>query len=117
YFRDSLSRERAEEKFASIVGRLEEFEYKNEGLTSLTTSGQIEESELEERFVYLMGLWAKTEKGVLWEKKRRNNIINYRFYLQKGDVEAEYWIRPQRKLGPKEEIEYSNRTNCLIKCS
>src|SRR5699024_6746806 len=85
--------------------------------TSLTTSGQIEESELEERFVYLMGLWAKTEKGVLWEKKRRNNIINYRFYLQKGDVEAEYWIRPQRNLGPKDEIEYSTRTDFLIQCS
>lgn len=116
YNRADLSRERAEKRFADICSKTEEWTQNNEGLTSLTNSGKIEESELEERFIKLLSIYADKTNGVVFEAKKQDGAVYYQLNIQQGDLDALYWIRPQVVLGPKDGIAYSTRTDFLVIC-
>ena len=116
YDRSDLSRQRAEKWFADICSKTDEWVKNNEGLTSLTNSGQIEESELEERFVKLLFNYAEHTEGVSIESIKEDGIIHYQLTINKGDIDALYWIQPQVVLGSKDNIEYNTRTDFLIIC-
>lgn len=116
YNRDDLSRERAEKWFAKIVEKTEEWVKNDHGLTSITNSGKIEESELEERFIKLLSVYAEQEDGFSFTEKRESGTIFYEIKISKNDIDAVYWIRPQVVLGPKDGIAYSTRTDFLIVC-
>lgn len=116
YNRADLSRERAEKWFEKIYEKTEEWVKNDNGLTSLTNSGKIEESELEERFVKLFSVFAEKTDGVSFISKKENGTVHYELNIDIGDVQALYWIRPQVVLGPKDGIAYSTRTDFLISC-
>lgn len=117
YNRADLSRERAEKWFGEIVSKTEDWESKGEGLTSLTTTGKIEESELENRFIRLLSIWANKQNGFSFSEEKIDGIVNYRLQIKRNGVDALYWIRPQITIGPKDEIQYSTRTDFLVTCS
>lgn len=117
YNRADLSRERAERWFESIVNISNEWENKPEGLTSLTNSGKIEESELEERFIKLFSIWAEKTEGYKFEPVKIDGVTQYKLLIEKDDIHATYWIQPQRPLGPADGIAFSTRTDFLIRCS
>lgn len=117
YNRADLSRERAEKWFGEIVGKTEEWESRPEGLTSITNTGKIEESELEERFIRLLAVWAGKEKGVSFSEEKIDGVVHYKLQIKRNGIDAMYWIRPQVSLGQKDEIQYSTRTDFLITCS
>lgn len=116
YNRGDLSRSRAEKLFADIVNKTDEWEQKTEGLTSLTNTGKIEESELEERFIKLLSLWTKKNDSFDFQTEKIDGVDNYKLTISKGDIDAIYWIRPQIAIGPKDGIAYSTRTDFLITC-
>ena len=117
YNRADLSRARAEKWFAEIVDKSQHWERNNRGLTSLTNSGKIEESELEERFIKLLKEYCSKKPDFRVEERKENGAIHYLLFLVEGDVEAQYWIRPQVVLGPKDGIEYSTRVDFLVICA
>ena len=116
YNREDLSRSRAERWFAKIVEKTEEWIKNDHGLTSITNSGKIEESELEERFIKLLSIYAEYHEGYSLAEKRESGTIFYELKISKNDIDAVYWIRPQVVLGPKDGIAYSTRTDFLIVC-
>lgn len=116
YNRADLSRSRAEKWFAKIYEKTEEWVLNNNGLTSITDSGKIEESELEERFIKLLSVYAEQQKGCTFIEKKENGTVYYEIQLNDGDINALYWIRPQVVLGPKDGIEFNTRTDFLIIC-
>ena len=117
YKREGVSRERAEEWFGKIYNRLGEWERSTLGLTSVTNTGRIEESELEERFIKLLRQWCNEQDGFSFEERKEHGIVHYRLSVRKNDVNAEYNISPQVTLGPRDDIEYSTRTDFLISCT
>lgn len=114
--RASLSRERAEKWFETIVAHSDAWEERPEGLTSVTESGRIEESELEERFVRLLSKWAADNKSWTFNEEKDRGVFNYRLSKQTYLVNIEYSIRPQVPLGKKDGIPYSTRPDFLISC-
>src|SRR5690606_41686023 len=79
-------------------------------------SDKIEESEMEERFIKLIKVYAEQSDTIHFSNKKENGTVFYELQIKEGDVEALYWIRPQVNLGPKDGIEYSTRTDFLIVC-
>lgn len=116
YNREDLSRSRAEQWFAKIVEKTEDWVKNNHGLTSITNSGKIEESELEERFIKLLSVYAENHEGCSLIEKRESGTVFYEMQIHKNDIDAVYWIRPQVVLGPKDGIAYNTRTDFLMIC-
>lgn len=116
YSRENLSRARAEKWFAKIYAKTESWERNANGLTSITNSGKIEESELEERFIRLLAIFCEQNEGYNFVEKKDHGTVYYELKIQKGDVDAFYWIRPQVVMGPKDGIAYTTRTDFLISC-
>lgn len=117
YSRADLSRTRAENWFRQICEKTDAWVQNKEGLTSITDSGKIEESELEERFLKLLSVYADKTDGVSYESKKQDGKVYYQLSLDKGDISALYWIRPQVSLGTKDGIAYSTRTDFLLVCA
>lgn len=116
YYREGLSRERAEKWFERIYSRTDSWEFTPQGLTHVTNTGQIEESELEMRFVKLLSAWCQSNNGFAFNEILLDGIKNYDITIEQGDLQALYRIRPQTVLGPKDGIEYNTRTDFLIVC-
>lgn len=116
YNRSDLSRKKAEEWFEEILAKAENWEERPEGLTAITNSGKIEESELEERFIKYFKLFAEKTEGYQFETINVDGVSNYYLSIEVAGVKAAYWIIPQYSLGPKDNIAYSTRADFLIKC-
>lgn len=118
YIREDLSRERAETIFKSIVEQSKDWEPINQGISSLTKTGMIEESELESKFIYALKNYAKKnkDKNLVFVEVKENGIQTYRLKLPIEGGDITYAIRPQINLGEKDGISVSTRTDFLIKC-
>ena len=116
FSREGLSRERAESWFEKIYSRTESWERNMNGLTRVTDTGHIEESELEDRFVNILERWSQHDHTCKFEATRHHGVVQYKLSFERGDVRADYLIRPQVLLGPKDGIEYSTRVDFLIVC-
>ena len=117
YNRDDLSRRKAEEWFERIYRNSEQWIKNDHGLGSLTNSGKIEESELEERFIKLLQIFAENNEGYDFQSRKDDDSVYYELKINKGDTTARYWIRPQISLGPKDGIAYSTRVDFLVVCA
>ena len=118
YIREDLSRERAEELFGRIVRASKDWEEINQGISSLTKTGMIEESELELKFVYALKKYAEKNqnKNISFKEVKENGIQTYRLKLPIKDGFITYAIRGQINLGEKDGVSVSTRTDFLIKC-
>lgn len=116
YNRDDLSRAKAEKWFEKINNQTDQWVQTHHGLTSITDTGKIEESELEERFIKLLSIYAEKQDGFKFTARKEEGILTYALNIEKDDIQATYWIRPQVVLGPKDNIKYNTRTDFMITC-
>jgi DEAD/DEAH box helicase domain-containing protein len=118
YNRADLSRESAEGIFSRIVAQSEDWEPINQGISSLTKTGMIEESELELKFIYSLKKYAEKhrDKNLVFEELKENGIQTYRLTLPIQNGNITYAIRPQMNLGEKDGVSVNTRTDFLIKC-
>lgn len=117
YYRDKLSRAEAEQLFQDILDNVEDWEHKKGGIGNLTDSGQIEESELETRFVRLFKKESEKEGSYWsWKAKVVDGVTVYDLTYEEGNTKMAYSIKPQINLGKSEGIEHFTRTDFLITC-
>lgn len=118
YIREDLSREAAEELFGGIVRSAKEWEKVNQGISSLTKTGMIEESELELKFVYALKKYADRNSNsiIQFQEFKENGINTYRLMLPIKDGQITYLIRPQFNLGEKDGLVVNTRTDFYFKC-
>ncbi|GGK41323.1 MULTISPECIES: DEAD/DEAH box helicase [Flavobacteriaceae] len=118
YIREDLSRESAEELFGRIVRSAKEWEEVNQGISSLTKTGMIEESELELKFIYALKKYANKNSNVIlrFDEFKENGINTYRITLPIKDGQITYLIRPQFNLGEKDGLVVNTRTDFYFKC-
>jgi DEAD/DEAH box helicase domain-containing protein len=113
---DLLSRSNAEQLFKKITERSAAWEKYQTGLGAMTSKGQIEESELEDRFVRSLGnyIQRKEREGWLFEKDYYEGIVNYKFKIKKENRTYSYMMRPQFELGPSNGVAFSTRADFYI---
>jgi DEAD/DEAH box helicase domain-containing protein len=113
---EELSRSKAEKLFKKIVEKSNAWEDYKLGLGSLTENGQIEESELEDRFVRsLRNHFKKNEEdGFYFEDFLEGSIINYKIKVVNGSYVFYYIIRPQIELGSADGVRFNTRSDFYI---
>jgi len=118
WHRKNLSRERAEELFKNIVDECDNWEDVDGSIGSITTSGIIEDSELEILFVKTMERIAKDNN---WDWKRKidaiNETYNYTLAIKDEDVEIKYNVYPQYRLGPAQGVAANTKPDFQFICS
>lgn len=119
FIQDKLSRAKAEFLFKKIVDKSDAWEKYTTGLGALTGNGQIEESELEDRFIgslrnYLQNL---NPQDFRFEDFMENGIQNYKFKITSGDYAFYYVLRPQYELGPTNGVRLNTRSDFYISLS
>lgn len=116
HIQGELSRAWAEKLFKKIVDKSNAWENYSSGLGSLSGNGQIEESELEERFIRSLKnyLIAKDDPGFHFEEFMEDSVVNYKFKISNGRYVFSYVIRPQFELGPLDGVKYKTRTDFYI---
>lgn len=113
--RESLSRQRAEELFEQIVNSAGDWDLVTHGLGSLTIEGQVEESELEKRFIRTLGEYAKATPGMEFEIVKEDGKVRYNLRIKGDNQEVIIEIIPQYHLGPSGGIKYSTVADFLIR--
>jgi len=118
YIREDLSRSKAEELFGRIVSKAKEWEKISHGLSSMTKSGQIEESELELKFIHSLKHFADNQEDQRWSfsESKENGIVIYHLSIPTKDGSVTYLIRPQISLGEAQGVKESTRTDFYFKC-
>jgi len=119
FIQDELSRAKAELLFKKIVDKSDAWETYTTGLGVLTSNGQIEESELEDRFVRSLRnhLQSQNPQDFKFEDFIENGTVNYKFKITSGDYAFFYVIRPQYELGPTNGVKYNTRSDFYISIS
>lgn len=109
----ALSRAAAERLFQKIFDKSNAWEKYHSGIGSLSGHGQIEESELEDRFVRSLRNFvvSKESDGWTFEDHIQDGVVNYKLRVKKGDDTYSYFIRPQKELGSADEVLYRTRTD------
>jgi len=118
YIREDLSREKAEELFGRIVNNSKEWEEINQGLSSMTKSGQIEESELELKFIQSLRIFAGNQEDKRWSfaQSKEEGTVIYHLSLPTVDGSITYVIRPQISLGKAQGVAEPTRSDFYFKC-
>lgn len=119
FIQEELSREKAESLFKKIVDKSEVWETYTTGLGALTSNGQIEESELEDRFIRSLRnyLQSYNSPDYQFESFIENGIVNYKFKITSGEYALYYIIRPQYELGPTNNVKFNTRSDFYISLS
>lgn len=119
FIQDELSRAKAEILFKKIVDKSDAWETYTTGLGALTSNGQIEESELEDRFIRSLRnhLQNQNPQDFKFEDFIENGVVNYKFKITSGDYSFYYIIRPQYELGPTNGVKYNTRSDFYISLS
>lgn len=118
--RQHLSRERAEQLFKEIYEECvsNNWEDINGGVGSITTSGRIEDSELEILFVKAMEKVAK-DHNWNWTRKADaiNEIYTYELAIEEEDFAIKYAVLPQYRLGPSMGVSQVTKPDFQFICS
>jgi len=117
YYQKELSRERAEKRFSEIVQKSESWESVPQGLGKITASGQIEESELEERFIRSLKILSKNQEEWTINDIKEDGVVNYILKFKNNLSELTYHIRPQVTLGPAYGVRFITRPDFLFVCT
>jgi len=120
YSREGLSRDRAERIFKKIVDGAKDWKPINGSVSTLTEAGNIEESELELRFVHSLKKYIQNRKsipGYHFEDRMNNDVKEYLFTLPIKDGKITYKIIPQYELGQVHGVGINTRTDFYIQCT
>ncbi len=116
YIREQLSRERAEQMFAKIIDNLKG--WKQEGtLSKMPEDGQLEESDLEERFVLIMKklCGSKLKPNWTWTKKKDDkDNYHYELHCVEEDIEQRFSLQPQYEVPG---FAFKPRVDFLMSCN
>ncbi|MBC8343891.1 MAG: DUF1998 domain-containing protein, partial [Bacteroidetes bacterium] len=118
YIREDLSREKAEELFARIIESAKEWEKIDHGLSSMTKGGQIEESELELKFIQSVRKFVDQKDNTRWSfsELKENGIVIYHLTIPVENGSVSYLIRPQVSIGETHGVMESTRTDFYFQC-
>ncbi len=120
YSQEELSRERAEKLFQSLIERSEQLEFYENGLSNILKSGQIEESELEDRFIRLIRNLAlkdeRKQQGWSFEVSNQDGVVCYYLTMVANDKKLTYFIRPQYAMGPSQGVSFYTEADFLMTC-
>lgn len=120
YFQEELSRERAEKLFQSLLERTEQMEFFENGLGKIIQSGQIEESELEDRFVRMLKNLALEDdhkaRGWSFAPRNHDGVVCYYLTMVAKYRKLTFFIRPQYPLGPNQGVSYYTEADFLMSC-
>jgi len=116
--RENLSRERAEELFRRIVNECDNWEDVNGSIGTITTSGVIEDSELELIFVKAMKRIADDNHWT-WERKADaiNESYSYALTIDQDGLKVRYNIFPQYRLGPAQGVALATKPDFQFVCT
>jgi DEAD/DEAH box helicase domain-containing protein len=118
--RDILSRKSAEAIFEKIYKKTNEWIYLENGLNDLTNSGNIEESELEERFPKILIDFSKNtvnrELGFDFSKIKVDDVTNYLFKIVQNSNTIIYQITPQVRLDRRDGVQFGTVADFVIRC-
>jgi DEAD/DEAH box helicase domain-containing protein len=119
YVQEELSRAKAEALFKKIVDKSNAWENLKTGLGSLSGTGQIEESELEDRFLRSIRNYSNknSETGWRFDDFNEDGIISYKLTVINGLYQFNYIVRPQIDLGTSDNVKYRTRTDFFITLS
>jgi len=121
YERGILSRSKAESLFRKIMDALDSWESFPNGLGNVTNSGNIEESELEDRFLRIIRVFAhlpeNKEKGCIFEPFNQDGEIWYRLRLATDENVLDYIVQPQYRLGTSNGVKYPSVADFLFRCT
>jgi DEAD/DEAH box helicase domain-containing protein len=118
YLQEELSRARAEKFFEKLVANAEAWEALRHGLSTLSGTGKIEESELEERFILSLRneVLKKSEEGWQFNEFIEEGVLSYRLTVVRGEYQFSYIVRPQVTLGTAQGVRYQTVTDFYISC-
>lgn len=115
-----LSRKKAERQFEKIIKLMDTWDHLPQGLGKVTNTGQIEESELEDRFIRALRNFTRKdpqqERGWAFEEVNRDGVVCYRLLVKEAGNEFQYFIQPQYRLGPAQGVAYVTIADFLIRC-
>jgi DEAD/DEAH box helicase domain-containing protein len=117
YYQANLSRSGAESQFEKLVNLKDGWEQQTQPLNSLTRAGNIEESELEDRFIRSLKNVCTKRPGWKFIETNDDGTISYLMEIDSQFGKSSYHIRPQIDLGPSDGIKYHTRTDFLIICT
>jgi DEAD/DEAH box helicase domain-containing protein len=117
YHREELSRAASEAWFKKIVDKSGEWEFQPDGLGKITNTGQIEESELEHKFIRALRNYSKRNDAWDFEQVNENGTISYKLRYGSGETSFAYHIRPQVPLGATDNIEHNTTPDFLVTCT
>jgi DEAD/DEAH box helicase domain-containing protein len=112
YVQESLSRQHAEQLFEKLINNAATWEYLPYGLGTLSGTGQIEESELEDRFIRSLKNKVHLMKGDHWDwREDRVGTIRYHLTLSRDEWQFGWQITPQVSLGYTQGVSISTRAD------
>jgi DEAD/DEAH box helicase domain-containing protein len=112
-----LSRNHAEAIFKKIIKKSDSWENLGTGLGKLSASGQIEESELEDRFIRSLRNYFSRKADSSWrfEDVMEDGAVHYRCVIRTDDgYELFYNIRPQYELTRSRNVNYRTVADFFI---
>lgn len=118
FFSDVLTRRKAEEIFEKLLKHAANWKVLDHSLSDVSKDGQIEESELEERFIFILQKWTD-KQGLNFEKQLVNHATQYFMEVKLPAFMAvngrlTYQIRPQVRLGKADGLPVSQRCDFLM---
>lgn len=117
YHQLELSRSHAEKRFFDIYKRSEDWEKHPNGLGKLTNTGNIEESELEDRFIRSLKKLAALNDPWEFNEVNDDGTVSYTLTFTEEKKKISFHIRPQVNLGNSDGIEFHSRTDFLVICT
>lgn len=109
-----LSRERAEKLLGRILAASSSWHRSEDGLSAVASSGRIEESELEERFVEVLRRHAEDNPGMEYKEENIDGVVHYRLIFKVHRQDRTYLVRPQVRLGASEGVPLTTRPDFLV---
>jgi DEAD/DEAH box helicase domain-containing protein len=124
YHRKQLSRSEAEKIFKDIVGDVNDWTFEKYGFRDTRNNGQVEESELEKRFVHLLKEYLtpkRTEKNpdTFFETSLAADklVYNLKLYNYQERVHYFYQMVPEVDLDSRQGVELHTRPDFILYCT
>lgn len=117
YHQLELRREVAEKRFEQILENTDAWEFFPNGLGNITNKGNIEESELERRFVRSFRKLSKKQKEWSIEAINDEGTVEYNLQFKNEEKEFSYRIRPQVSLGTNDGVALYTRPDFVFICT
>ncbi|OHX65139.1 DEAD/DEAH box helicase [Flammeovirga pacifica] len=119
YEQDQLSRKNAETLFGRLMSSINDWDQLKDGLSKIQDSGQIEESEMEKRFISLLKEFALSDekKKEGWDfHTKRDSGFRYELTVKDNNKEFTWAIDPQVSLSHTDGVKVSSKPDFQFRC-